>query len=505
MSSRTSLLQTSNTPWTLTKTGNVDPGARTVTWTVTATPGATVDGKLTVDGFLDVANIGSGPATIGNIFVNLQSLVNGTWVTKASDIADATNGDAATSAHVVAAASSEHRTLFTEGPGSGALSFMDRATNTVWSLVPQITISPRATVRLLFAATFDNAALHLATGESTRTEVIVTFGNHPAGTAYFTDDNVDINGNGVIDPDEAKVRSVSTRFPRKVPASQAANATVTLADAFADIRTEGTVTVSDPVINLGQTTGTVTVAYDPGASGGAITNCAHATGTGVIDPVGTRTFTVVPPVSLAACKTQPIQAPTCTAGAPGCGWKSGDLLTYTQSDWGDDPNSLNGSKAASILDANYGTLYSAFVVGDEAGYVMIFGSASTLMRYLPANGTPGPLVADLLDPTSSASGQFGGDVAALKLNVDFTDVGIVHGTAAVRFGDLRVCNLPATPDLDHLTVRQALAALQRALAGVPTADTYFALDALARELNAAFFFGEPSTFTQDHLVNGACP
>jgi hypothetical protein len=299
--------------------------------------------------------------------------VNGQWVTQASDIADATQGDAATAAHVAAAASAEGRTVFTEGPGSGTLSFMDRTTNTVWALVPQVTIPPRTTVRLLVAATFDNTALGLADGAWTRTEVLVTFGNHPVGGPYRTDENVDINGNGVVDPEEAKVRSVSTRFVRPVPAPQIANAAVTLADTGADLAPTGTVTVSNPQIALGATSGTVTVAYDPGASGGAITNCAHATGTGITDPVGPTTFPVVAPVVVQACDTQVLPPPqACAPGEPGCGWYGGDMLVYTQSNWGEP------GPAAGILDANYSSFYSTLIVGDLSGYSMFFGGSQAL-------------------------------------------------------------------------------------------------------------------------------
>jgi hypothetical protein len=54
-----SLLQTRDTPWTLTKTGTVDGQTQTVTWTVTATPGAPTGPTLTVDGFLGVTNPGA--------------------------------------------------------------------------------------------------------------------------------------------------------------------------------------------------------------------------------------------------------------------------------------------------------------------------------------------------------------------------------------------------------------------------------------------------------------
>ncbi len=159
----------------------------------------------------------------------------------------------------------------------------------------------------------------------------------------------------------------------------------------------------------------------------------------------------------------------------------------------------NGANAASLLQNNFGTLYTAFVVGDLKGFVMFFGTSATLLTYLPQTGPVGPLNADLIDPTSSSAGAFGGDVSALKLNVDFTDAGLVHGTAAVRFGDLTINSLTTTPDFNGLTVRQALAVLDSVLGGLPTSDTYTDLDALARELDGAFGLGIPSQFAQDHL------
>jgi hypothetical protein len=503
--SQASLLQTSDTPWSLAKTGVVDTSAKTVTWTVTATPGTTVGGHLVVDGFLGLTNFGTGPATIGNIVVNLQTRVNGHWVTQSSDVADATNGDAATTAHVVANATSEHHAVYSESPASGALSFMDRKTNTVWSLVPEVSVPAHTSVQLLFSAAFDNTVLHLANQTHARFEILVTFGNHPAGNGANTAANVDINGNGVIDADEAKVRTVATLIDKVVPATQAANGTVTLADSVADIRTEGTVTFTNPIINLGATTGTVQVTYDAGTTGGSITNCATATGVGVTDPVGQYTFVVTSPVSLSACDTETIQQTACVQGQPGCGWHEGDMVTYTQSNWGDVPD---GTNIATVLDTYYGEVYSPFgifQVGTAAGYLMTFGTSTTLMAYLPSGDVPGPLDSDLLDPMSSSSGAFGGDVAALKLNIDFADVGLVRGTAGLMFGNLRVCGLAATPDLNNLTVRQVLAALNDALGGLPTSDPFSDLDEVARQLDGAFFNGSPSTFAQDHLVDGACP
>ncbi len=92
--------QTSNTSWTLAKTGVVNATDSTVTWTITGTQVSTISGHLMVDGFMTVANTGAAGAPIGNIVVNLQTKNGSTWVTRSSDVADATHGDAATTAHI---------------------------------------------------------------------------------------------------------------------------------------------------------------------------------------------------------------------------------------------------------------------------------------------------------------------------------------------------------------------------------------------------------------------
>ena len=93
----------------------------------------------------------------------------------------------------------------------------------------------------------------------------------------------------------------------------------------------------------------------------------------------------------------------------------------------------------------------------------------------------------------------------LEVDDDFADVGLVHGTAAAKFGDLRLCGLTTTPDLNGQTVRDALVTLNTALAGTPITDTIPDLDVFARELGGAFFNGTPSTFAQDHSIVGTCP
>jgi len=188
-------------------------------------------------------------------------------------------------------------------------------------------------------------------------------------------------------------------------------------------------------------------------------------------------------------------------------WQNGDLVTYSQDNWGGDPTA---STAAALLLSNFGVVYpDGFVevgISGAAGTSMIFTSAPAILAYLPANGAPFSLNNDLLDPTSSASGVFGGEVLALQLDVDFSDAGTLGGTSGLKFGDLRLCNLSNAPAYDGMTVRQFLAVMNTALGGGLTGAVDFdALHPLVQDVGAAFDGGSVSPFASQHLVNGACP
>jgi hypothetical protein len=96
------------------------------------------------------------------------------------------------------------------------------------------------------------------------------------------------------------------------------------------------------------------------------------------------------------------------------------------------------------------------------GQDMKFTGAGAIENYLPASGTPAALNADLIDPTSSSSGQFGGEVLALRLNVDFSAAGITQGPGG-PFGALTLTSTGMS--LDGQTVLQVLAAMNTALGG----------------------------------------
>jgi hypothetical protein len=509
------------TSWGLTKsvdsiTGS--PGNQTVTWTVTATKGATSGAQLLVSGYVTVKNGGSAPATIGNIVVNLQqskdvgtpSKPRWVWASVSANVADATSGDAATSAIIVAKASQEipaysggtftvsgARGTFTENAASGSLMLLDLQANDLWAITPQQTIPAGQAVDLVFTARFDATQLDLGEGTPLRAEVIVTFGNAGSrGGGGASAANLDINGNGTTDADEAWVRSVPTRLTQNVPPFEPCHATVTLADP--GVSATGTVTFGEvtvdglPVEPVGETTSfTVSASgVDGGASGGSIANTATLTAPGseVSLLVGTRivtdpitglpmqepiyyTFFCCPPLSL-----------TASAGAQiggGGGFQPGDYCSFSQ-------GGLGGQGAPFLLFASqFPDLFPSGVelgIPGGGGFSMKFSSALAVQDYLPAGGTPEKLTADLLDPVSSSSGVFGGQVLALKINIALSDGGATPpGLGGLYYrspGDA----------LHGQTVRQILAAAELALGGgpLPVGYTYADLSTLCDHLNLSW-------------------
>src|SRR5574337_1367731 len=84
--STTTLVQTSDSAWTLTKTGAVDPSTKTVTWTITATEATTPGHHLQVGGRLRIDNHGGLGATFGNAVVSLETRSGHRWTLAAADV-----------------------------------------------------------------------------------------------------------------------------------------------------------------------------------------------------------------------------------------------------------------------------------------------------------------------------------------------------------------------------------------------------------------------------------
>ena len=493
------LTNTSDTTWTLEKVGSL--GVSTITWQATATPGATTPGTLIFNGIFRVENKGTAGATIGNIVVNLQKKVGNKWVTVSSDVADATQDDNATTANVHARATAENRSTFTENTASGSLVFTDAVTNSTFALVPQVTIAPKAVQKLRFSATYNNNILNIAVGTQVRAEILVSFGNARVGNSSAP--NIDINGNGIIDADEQYIQTVAATISATVPAPDPSNNDVVLSDTPADITTTGTVTFSNPQITINGTQAFVVVNYQAGSEGGTITNCAHLTGSGSTSLVLADEFTNLAAVDLTACSTITIGVRTCNPGVGDCGWEDGDMVSYGQDSWGGDPTT---STAAGLLLAQFDAVYPGGLevgINGGGGFSMIFTSGPAALDYTPGTGTPGPLTADLVDPTSTSSGMFGGQVLALEVNINFSDAGLINGR--YQFGNLFLCNLTVTPMYNGLEIRDFLVLMENALGSGTAPYTYDELSDLVGNVTTAFEGGAASLFAQDHIFASTCP
>jgi hypothetical protein len=182
-------------------------------------------------------------------------------------------------------------------------------------------------------------------------------------------------------------------------------------------------------------------------------------------------------------------------------WSAGAFTTFDQTEWG-----TSTSAAGILLGNDYGAVYSStgdlFVIGTASpGFFIEFTSEFDLDEFLPANGAPGALNGDLSNPTTTSAGIFAGQVAGLKLNIDFSAAGLLPGTSGLHFGDLVLTGMTgADSGLNGLTVSQFLTLTNTALGGGATGFTFTDLDIELAQLNNAFDDGQPDSFAQDHLV-----
>jgi len=183
------------------------------------------------------------------------------------------------------------------------------------------------------------------------------------------------------------------------------------------------------------------------------------------------------------------------------GWGAGALTTYDQAEWGNSTTA-----AGMLLEDQYATVYASggdlFIVGSASpGFLIEFTSGFDLAEFLPTSGTPGALNTDLENPTTTSAGILAGQVAGLKLNIDFSAAGLLSGTSGLNFGDLVLTGMTgADSGLNGLTVSEFLTLTNTALGGGATGFTYLDLDVDLAALNNAFDDGQPSSFAQAHLV-----
>jgi hypothetical protein len=197
----------------------------------------------------------------------------------------------------------------------------------------------------------------------------------------------------------------------------------------------------------------------------------------------------------------------------------GDFITYMQDQWGGVPapgDVPEPGNAADLLMRHqplvYASTFGAVDLGilDGSGFYMSFDSSADVHAYLPAVGAPGPLGENHTNPNSTEAGDFGGNVLALQLNVDFSDAGVTLGSSGIPFGDLILHDLqnlafegPFLSPLNGMSVRSYLNLVNNALGGGSSSIHISWLNLLAFDLTesftSGFISGNPSAFAQAHL------
>lgn len=192
-------------------------------------------------------------------------------------------------------------------------------------------------------------------------------------------------------------------------------------------------------------------------------------------------------------------------------WQIGDLTTYTEGSWGGCAANCDPSfpdPGAVLLDASFNSVYAAtggVIVGSASKFTMVFTDATSVRTYMPSIGAFAPLNGSVVNPGSTPSGAFGGEVLALEFNVDFSDAGLLPGSSGLQFGDLILENFTAGPFVNQeafngLTVRQFLADENILLSGGSTVFSIADLGTAASDINGSFSNGIPTAFAQAHLA-----
>ena len=187
----------------------------------------------------------------------------------------------------------------------------------------------------------------------------------------------------------------------------------------------------------------------------------------------------------------------CAGAAHANSFQIGEFVTYDQGAWS------SVSNAITLLTNDFTSVYPSGIVTvglPNTGFEMRFDAPGFIFVYLPATGVPGTLNANVVDPTTTSAGPFGGDVLALELNVDFSNAGFLAHPAGTPFGNVVLQSFSTMPALNGLTVNQFLADANICLGGGTCIFPVAALDNIASELNASFDTGTPDSFANTNLA-----
>ena len=154
------------------------------------------------------------------------------------------------------------------------------------------------------------------------------------------------------------------------------------------------------------------------------------------------------------------------------------FTTFTQGGWGSPSNSVPGQ----TRDNNFANVFpSGMVLG--IGHTITLTSAMAAKDFLPQGGSPAALTQGYTNPTGNIT-VFAGQVAALKLNVEFEKAGVL-GNNNRELLDLVITSGP----LANKTVEELLHLAETALGGGSTQFSISELNDAATAVNENFVDG----------------
>ncbi|MDP4116531.1 MAG: choice-of-anchor A family protein, partial [Bacteroidota bacterium] len=230
------------------------------------------------------------------------------------------------------------------------------------------------------------------------------------------------------------------------------------------------------------TTGTTGISPVVTLTQGSVLNAVVTAIANVIIPQGTRYVHCIEPNTyqklVLATPTQATRTVTSCMN-----WYNSstncDLLgfkTYTQGGWGSPSNSTPGG----IRDAHFTTV---FPQGMTIGTLKTakFSTAVSIKNFLPQGGTASAFTTNYVNPTSTSAGVFGGQVAALAMNVYYDNAGKL-GNNPLKLKDLKV----VSGTFQGKTVAEILDLCNKALGGETTGFTFSQLNDAATSINENF-------------------
>lgn len=450
---------------------------------------------LNVYGYVVLRNSGSQSTNICNCLINLQRKSGKNWKTivdtnnidTASCMANLASNTSATRVNVVASATSENKSTWTQASRfilKSEFYYLDENSTTVTSFSKgndTLKMRPGEIKALAFMCQFNARELNLKVGEQLRGEFVATFEN--AGSRGGSGASVaSLEADG-FPGDERNVRSVPTRFEVVVPQLKVCNSTVPL--EFKAVPEEGTTTFEftketkynieiSPTQNVFNEYTVCGIIHDGDSD---LTNRLNVELSACINmeeelynSLDWSSLTYLDTVfsyrfvrcnKLEECQKQSIIIRP-TPPSKKEDWEVGDLLTYSKNEWVQDKNSVLTPNFVDYYPQGLKLNYTSTIAGSVENYIR-WTSASQVKKFLETNvnvkiinGTQGSKNGSLVtttvyqstDATTTTAGNYLHQLVSLKLNIDLNKP-LVGSTAAppinttYKLGDIKF-KLPAT-------------------------------------------------------------